>query len=464
MTTASIDVGLLAKELGAAPFSDARLGRRLERLVEKIAQAPERSFPKLFEGAELEAVYRFFGNVAVTPEKILAPHVKATVARMGEETSCLVIHDTSTFSFRADGQRQGLGRLKTAGQGFFGHFSLALTDDGARRPLGVLAISALVRDDTSDKSEKLRWGEQVEHVGAVVRGHPSVIHLMDREADDYALFCLLVQGGHRFIIRSMHNRLLVPGVEPGAPRKVDEALAAMAATTTREVPLSRRPAAGRSPKQKKAHATREGRIAKLAIGFTVMTLQRPTTQPETLPASVTLNVVHVWELETPEGEEPVQWVLLTSDLIENADDALRVVDRYRARWTIEEYFKALKTGCIYEQRQLEDFEGLMNALAVFAPIAWHLLLLRSEARREPNAPARRVVSQLQLDVLRALGRHKLTDAPTAREVMLAIAAMGGHIKYNGEPGWRTIASGYADLIMLARGWAGARLQPECDQS
>ena len=27
---------------------------------------------------------------------------------------------------------------------------------------------------------------------------------------------------------------------------------------------------------------------------------------------------------------------------------------YRTRWTIEEFFKALKTGCLYEQREFES--------------------------------------------------------------------------------------------------------------
>jgi hypothetical protein len=46
------------------------------------------------------------------------------------------------------------------------------------------------------------------------------------------------------------------------------------------------------------------------------------------------------------------------------------VDCYRGRWTIEEYFKALKTGCQYERRQLETAHSLLNALAILAPVAW----------------------------------------------------------------------------------------------
>jgi hypothetical protein len=33
--------------------------------------------------------------------------------------------------------------------------------------------------------------------------------------------------------------------------------------------------------------------------------------------------------------------------------------------------------------------------------------------------------------------------------MYAIAAMGGHIKNNGPPGWQVLARGYLDLIRYA---------------
>jgi hypothetical protein len=116
MSHPSTDVQLLAKEMAGARFGDARLSRRVGLMVEKIAQAPALSLPKLFDLAELEAAYRFFGNQAVTPEKILAPHVDGTVGRMRRADACLVVHDTTTISFRVDGQRKGLGRLMSAGQ------------------------------------------------------------------------------------------------------------------------------------------------------------------------------------------------------------------------------------------------------------------------------------------------------------------------------------------------------------
>jgi hypothetical protein len=176
-----------------------------------------------------------------------------------------------------------------------------------------------------------------------------------------------------------------------------------------------------------------------------------------------MNVVRVWEPAPPPGEQPVEWVLLTSDPIGTAEQILRIVDRYRARWTIEEYFKALKTGCAYEARQLEDHQSLANALAVFAPIACTLLDLRSEARRFPEAPADLVLTKSQIEVLRTLGRMPLPEEPTQRDALLAVAALGGHIKWNGEPGWLTLSRGYTDLLMLTAGWEAAKLQQARDQ-
>lgn len=62
-----------------------------------------------------------------------------------------------------------------------------------------------------------------------------------------------------------------------------------------------------------------------------------------------------------------------------------------------------------------------------------------------------------------MGRVQLPDQPTQREVLLAVAALGGHIKWNGDPGWLTLARGYADLVMPTAGWEAAKLQQARDQ-
>lgn len=57
------------------------------------------------------------------------------------------------------------------------------------------------------------------------------------------------------------------------------------------------------------------------------------------PEKVEVNAVYVYETNPPEGEKPVEWILFTTEPIHTAEDVLRVVDLYRTRWMIEEFFK-----------------------------------------------------------------------------------------------------------------------------
>jgi hypothetical protein len=434
-----------------AKLGDARRVRRLVSLAQKMAARPDASFPSVLSEAELEGAYRLLSNEAVEPQAVLAPHVRETVARLEKGSVTLAAHDTTTMSFRADGQRTGFGGGRATAvhtQKFFAHFTLAISSNESKRPHGVLALSIHPEEGTAEKRD--RWIEQVKQVCALT-DPTRVVHLMDREADDYALFVELQNLGTRAIVRLQHDRFL-SNPDLDGPSKLHDALATVVALETREVPLVRRSVAGRGPRERKAHPAREARLARLAVGATTVTLKRAKFADQTLPASLQVNVVRVWEVDAPDGEKPVEWILLTTEPIDSAAHVLQIVDWYRARWIIEEYFKALKTGCAYEKRQLEDIHALSNALALFAPIAWRLLLVRSEARVRPDQPAANVLPKDELEVLTQAARKPLPANPTARDVFLAIAGLGGHLKRNGDPGWLTLARGYEQLLALTAGW------------
>ena len=53
--------------------------------------------------------------------------------------------------------------------------------------------------------------------------------------------------------------------------------------------------------------------------------------------------------------------------------------------------------------------------------------------------------------------------PTAREVLLEVAALGGHLKHNGEPGWQSLGAGYERLMLLTAGWEAAIASKSNDQ-
>jgi hypothetical protein len=444
----------MSDELDGAEFGDVRLTKRLLLVAEQLAAKPDATFPKAArsDGA-LEGTYRFLNHDDVTPERILEPHIAATVKRAAAARVVIVAHDTTEFHFKGD--REGVGWINTAGtRGFFGHFALALTADGTRRPLGVVGMEALTRQGPprghpkrrapSDR-ESRRWHELADEVGARLRPHARVIHVMDREADSYRLLAQLLAAGDGFVIRMCADRRLVTS-EPTALR-IGERMAEAEQIFVREVPLStRRPSTQRRHNR---HPPRSMRMAKLGFSAVTVEIQRPEHERQAVPESLPLNVIRVFEVDAPTDVEPIEWTLMTTEPIATVDQVAAAVDAYRARWVIEEFFKALKTGCAFEERQLESLHALLNALAIFAPIAWHLLVLRRLGREDDATPASAILNPLQLRILRRM--TKLVDAPTVRQAMLAVARLGGHIKNNGDPGWIVLGRGYEELLILEEG-------------
>jgi hypothetical protein len=459
-----------SEEFAGASLGDARLTRRLQTVADAIASGPAKSFPELCgSDSELEGVYRFVGNQRVNDENILAPHIAATLERArGREV--LSIEDTTGFMFGGESPREGLGWIHKEGasQGFFAHAALAV-DLGTRRPLGILGLQTFVRTGEPlgrrasraarrqrSTNERDRW------VDLAIEVHERVdaLHVMDREADSFDIFEQLLRVQARFVIRVRDARNRVT-LESGERAPIQGQRVADPIHLTRTVSLSRRPTSGRMPRDK-IHPPRKERTAKLEIRARTVAVPRPTTYSRlVLPRSIPVNVVSIDEVAPPPGVEPVCWKLFTNEPIETPVQIERIVDAYRARWLIEEYFKVLKTGCAVEKRQLESFHALKNALAMFAVIAWRLLLLRSVARATPKAPASHVLTRRQLTVLRALEalneprfrRIALPDKPTSEDAALAIAALGGHRRNNGHPGWQVLGRGYDALLLLEVGWS-----------
>ena len=438
----SDEIRALSRELGQAELGDSRRSRRLESIVERAAARPDASFPEMAaDESELEALYRFMSNEHVTPEAILAPHMAMTKARSERSAEVIVAHDTTNLSF--EGEREGLGRLHAKDRGFWAHVALAMSP--TREVFGVVGLRYGTRHgptkwvgarrikEAKEPSEALRWPQLVREVGERF-GRGRVIHVMDREADWFELYQHFVGNGERFVVRMTHDRKVEPNL------RVSDVLAGASVIAERDVRLSER-AEGNGAKDRARHPARKSRIARLAISAAVADVVSSMTV-----GMLRLNFVHVVELDAPDGCAPVQWTLTTTEPIATADDVLRIVDAYRARWVIEELFKALKTGCSFERRQLGSYRALLNALAMSLPIASLLLRMRSVGRERPDAPATDVIDADLLAILCVLARRPVPSPPTARDVMYAIAGLGGHLPRNGDPGWMTLGRGMEHLL------------------
>jgi hypothetical protein len=163
---------------------------------------------------------------------------------------------------------------------------------------------------------------------------------------------------------------------------------------------------------------------------------------------ITMNVIEVVEVHAPEGVEPIRWILLTSLPVRTFEEAWLVISYYERRWLIEEYHKALKTGCRTESRQLKTAGRLEALVGLTSVVAVRLLQLKSLARTKPEVPAQRVVPRVWLKMLKLARKnlnrvHDLTVGQFYREV----AKLGGFLgrKGDGEPGWITIWRGWEKL-------------------
>jgi hypothetical protein len=425
--------------------------------------------------AELEAAYRLVNNTHVTMDRVQAAHAEETARRARSVGEILAIHDTTPCHF-AHADPTDVGYLNTGKPGFYAHYTLVV-DAESRRPLGVSYLEPVLRTKPPRKRPRRkhktanpsgwvtrkkpnrefeRWGRGIERSQVCLRGC-AVLHIADRESDSYELMSRCLSNGMRFVFRS---RVGTRSARSTTGDKGDLAtlIRRHDGVLTREVPLSTRRARFTS-RRSKAHPPRHARLATLHVAATRLELQRPRYLGSAFPDTLAVNVVRVWEPHPPTGEQPVEWLLLTTEPVDTPAEIGSVVDAYRARWLIEECNKALKTGCLYEHRQFESREALLTMLAMSLPIACELLSLRAAARDAHDRPRGHPLTPLQIEILRRVGSRSLSAVPTPREVLLAVAGLGGHQRSNGDPGWLVLQRGLTKLIDYEIGWRAARRSP-----
>jgi hypothetical protein len=462
-----------AEEFSELVLPDLRLIKRVRSFVASASESPSASLPKMLQDmAGLEGGYRLLNNPRVTFEALQrSPRIRAA-RRARDAGEVVVVHDTTSIE-TPYAEPDEVGYLNTGHSGYRAHVSLALCVHAERpaRPLGVLSVEACFQPRKPGTGSKkpikrqamvhskdkiaLRWHRGVEASSEALTECASVVHVGDREADSFTLFCKVLQLGDGCVFRLRNDR--------SARLTDDEALddewsllsviaSELQGTFERLVPLSKRGDKGIVARAK-THPPREARGAVLQYSAAAIELKRPRGLPaDQFPESLHLSLVRVWEPSPPDGEKGVEWLLLTTEPCDTPADIMRVVDIYRSRWMIEDFFKALKTGCLIQERQFESRHALLNLLALFIPIAVHLLLLRSCARDTPDAPATDVFTPLQLTVLRHLSHRKLPDNPTASQALWSLAGLGGHIAKNGWPGWQVLGRAFIDLSRALRPW------------
>jgi len=170
---------------------------------------------------------------------------------------------------------------------------------------------------------------------------------------------------------------------------------------------------------------------------------------------VTMNVVLVEEINTPEGQIPIQWILLTTLPIDTVEQVQLIVHYYAIRWQIEVYFRTLKSGCRIEERYFEKIDPLLNCLAVYSIAAWKVIFLCRLSQECPTVSCEVVFDPCEwMPIWMAVRRVQPPKTPpTINELVKMIASLGGYVmRTTTRPGTQTLWIGLQRLRDLSLAW------------
>lgn len=402
---------------------------------------------------------RFLRNGSVTAEE-MSRHA-------GEQTACRVagrevvaIQDTSELVLGGRRARAaGYGPVGKGGAlgGLLLHPVLAV-EVGSEALLGLVSLQvwnragggrrSSRRERSTAAKESQRWIDGVRQAGEVLAPAASITGLCDREGDMYELFAQRPDNMH-LVVRACQNRR----IEPAGPQDAKLLFGL----------IDRQPEQGRVTVQVPAAPGRRARTAELAVRFVSTLLCRPLHGADpTLPETVAIRLVEVCETTPPaDGSKSIRWRLLTTHAVTNLAQAQRVVDLYRLRWIIEEFFSTLKKASFdIEAADISEPSAMINfvAAATIAAVTIKQLVQArdgttaqhlTDAFEPDDRPILEAVSAgLEGNTQRQRNPHPKGSLAFAAWV---IARLGGWTGYYGKPGPKVMRIGLAEFRAIKYG-------------
>ncbi|MGK7949610.1 MAG: IS4 family transposase [Xenococcaceae cyanobacterium] len=445
------------EELSKANLGDKRRNKRLVKIVEDLAAQPNESVPQASrDNAAMQGIYEFWANRRIEAAGIIAAHTEATIERIKEHQVVLAIQDKTELDLGQRKRTKGIGGISNqSAQGIQVHNVLAVSEEGV--PLGLLEQKDWVREKARkrkgfkerkrkiEEKESQRWLESLETVETLIPPEIDVITVADREADIYGLLAQPRRKGSHLLIRAAQNRRVKKG--NGEIDKLFETVVQVEPCGQKTLELQRTP-------------RRKARKARLTVRFTTVELQPPQgSQSSQSQPGIKVQAILAEEENPPPKEKAISWLLLTTLPVSNYQEACDCLEKYAYRWLIERYHFVLKSGCRVEELQLETEERMEKALATYSIVAWRLLWLTYEARKNPEKIIDEVLEEQEWQVLYlATQKQKQKQIPmvipTLREGVRQIASKGGFLgrKGDGEPGVKTLWRGWQRLEDMVIGW------------
>jgi hypothetical protein len=377
----------------------------------------------------------------------MASHAARRTADRVAGREIIVVQDTSElFVGGRRAKANGYGPVGKGGgtRGLLLHAALAI-DASNDALLGLVDAQVWNRDKgkvtarrsraTADK-ESQRWLSAAAKAGDVLSAARSITVISDRESDIYEHFA-----------RRPANVALI--VRASWDRQIKRASGESARLFAFSDSL---PEVARFKVTIPAAPGRRERTAQLVLRFSPVTLCRPHPSPAPdLPDTIGLTMVDVREVSSTDDGKPIHWRLLTTRVLATPEQARHVVDLYRRRWIIEEYFRTLKTaGFDVEAADIGEPEVMIKfvaAAAVAAVTIMQLVRSRDGTTQEQLADVlepddQPVLEALSVQLEGATAKQK-NPYPKGTLAFAAwvIARLGGWTAYYGKPGPKVMRLG-----------------------
>jgi len=439
-----------SEDIKDVALQSTKIKKRIITVLDAITEAPSGSLLNATGNRhQAKAAYRMLSNKRFEIEEIKKTYAEATISRVAEHDTVLLIQDTTTNNLNTHTKTEGLGYCDNVNKGVLVHTCMAASPEGVS--LGILVQKTATRpqkkDTSATKSEKkkrpiedkesYRWIETLNEANLLIPPTVNAINICDREGDFYEFYASAVASGYKVLVRIVHNRIIQEH------QKTLDYIKAMPSCGIIETIIPRDTRNGK-----------KARKATLEISYGPITFKKPYIRKESnLPAEITATAVHVVEKDPPEGARAIEWFLLTTETVNSFDDAVKIVQYYVQRWKIERFHYVLKEGCNVEKVQEREFERQCSMIFLYSMVAIYIMALTYISRIAPSTDCSVMFDEDEWKILYCAANktNKAPDSPyTIKEAVRYLAKLGGFAgaPSDGEPGVKVIWRGLSVLYTL----------------
>jgi Transposase DDE domain len=397
---------------------------------------------------------RFLHNEAVTVGEMAVSAAERT-AELVAGRDVLAIQDSSELVFGGKQARErGFGPIGRGGGtgGLLLHAVLAV-DPVSGSLLGLVDMQvhnriggkpAHRRTRSTDEKESQRWLDGQVSAADVLAKAARVTVVGDRESDIFEAFVSRPANVH-VLTRVAQNRRIESAV----------------ASTLFEL-ANRLPEQGRCEVTIPAAPGRAARTAVLALRYGPVIVRKPKNGAAAdLRGTIALTLVDIKETSSPADGPAIHWRLLTTHHVDHPGTARMILDFYRRRWIIEDYFRTLKTaGFDVEASEIEDPNAMTRFVGAAACAAVKVLQLvrardgnTDQMLTEAFDPDDQPILEALSNKLEGKTQRQKNPHPKGTLAFAAwvIARLGSWDGYYGKPGPKVMRIGLQDFQMIKYG-------------